>query len=431
MTYKYIFSIGSGCFPILIRRRTVLIGLLIFYSLLSPIAHAQTSEFPIMRPEILKPSVNSVNFSNYSPSGVNFSTGDLTKNIPLVSLNSGSLKYEAGLMYNSKGGVLIDDWGGRVGINWNENFTTRITRVVKGVIDERSSSNFRNYSSDSMFAVDRRNIDRLDLLSASTLNGGKDGEYDIYNVNMKGDNLTFIFEDTVASLLNYSNTYRIVKLSNSVYNFLITDVDGNRYYFGGDGAKEIVVTKESNCNFSPLSAEPTVAWYLKRIESPTGDFIDFSYTLSASYPLVSTVTDQANMVLYFELAQPNCNDNSDPAPYYSSVRACGDAIFYKTPRLLSVISPVFRIDFDYEPRVDIPGEYMFTGFSIFSNDGLIEKIEFTYELVESVVGLNSEELDRLGNVDYTNTSDEIARLKKRYFLKQIDKFYLGNPVKMF
>ena len=65
-------------------------------------------------------------------------SGGFSKTIQLFKLNQGSLVYAPSVRYYSAG-VKVDDWGGRVGMNWADNFTATISRTVNSVPDEAAT----------------------------------------------------------------------------------------------------------------------------------------------------------------------------------------------------------------------------------------------------------------------------------------------------
>lgn len=364
--------------------------------------------------KILTPSPAVASMGTFGGVDARKSTGGVSKSIPLFTVESGMIKYAPMLEYYSTG-VKVNDWGGRLGISWSDNFSGTIQRTVKGLPDERAVSRVNNLSPAGISEYTQENLTRIkQMVTALSINSGTDGEYDVFNITVPGIAATFIIKEGQAVLLNHEKAVRIEVFGINPYEFCVTDEEGIKYFFGQNGASETVVYDADNsCDLGYCTGLPVpTAWFLTKITSPLNDRVDFIYgSLTSKY-----IYDYSESYLL-----KNGQESSDQG------RACDEFEHYykfennycirrkivNTKYLTRVSSDNFYVSLDYLDREDIQQEKLVQSISLSSNNQTIKQCLFSYSKLIANSTIESKINFNLENVD------EGTRLKTRYFLTSL------------
>lgn len=241
---------------------------------------------------------------------VNYHTGIPTINIPVYTIQEGSLRLAIALNYHA-GGLKVMEPASWVGAGWALSAGGVITRTVQGAPDERQTSAAH---SQQMFGhlSDRGYNNYLWYNNAGNPNtpvflkdiysGAADGEPDLFFFNFGGYSGKFYFGDDQVPVvlpeqdlkIEYVYTPGIFK---SIDKFIITTPDGTRYFFGktddpGD-TDPIDIPLSFTVNGYGVEGRSISSWYLNKIQSADNVFQitftyqpeNYSYNTISMYPI--------------------------------------------------------------------------------------------------------------------------------------------------
>lgn len=394
----------------------LLIGFVLII-LLENTAYSQSSKFNETEKK-LTPSPTATSLGTYGNTEGKRATGGMAKNINLLQLKEGDISYNPDVEYFSTG-VKVDDYGGRLGINWSDNFTAVITRTVHSVPDEYATSR-RNVTPAQLLEETVENVEYVKNVHVSNVNGtGIDSEYDVFSYNIFGETGSFILENNVPLLLNHTKPVVIQILSTNPFKFCIIKTDGTKYYFGMNA--EIEYTGYDNDNQcdqgnNPMANLPTT-WFLSKIQSPSNDILNFNYSTIQSNYMYDF--NQFYTLKYREEPGDEVGYPYQPENYQSFNHVfCARRKNTITKSLESVTGNNFKLDFEYIPRFDLTGEKLLKSVKLYDSQNLlISKIGFDYQTVTSTFPFEQLLITSI------NQSENRAELQIRYFLNCIN---IGN-----
>ncbi len=389
---------------------------------LSPKLFSQ--ELPIIKgpQEELTPSPSAANLGRYGGIDVKKSTGGIAKEIPLFQLQQGAIKYNPSIEYFSTG-IRVDDWGGRVGMGWSENFTATIQRNVRSVPDEKATQRLSTSVSNLVDNHSEANYETFSTLEsdANTINGDPtfDGEYDIFSYNLFGVSGQFIIINNQAVLLTHRDKIKIEILTTSpTYTFRITDVNGFKYLF----QTEIEYSSMGVDGY--VTPEIATAWYINKIESPFNDELIFNYT-----DIIYTCkTNFSQVYLYkhgLESGDDNIPDEGSNIFYEMSANSYSVSRRHiSTKCLTSVTGSEFRLVFDYFSRYDLVGDEMLNMITLYDkSNNPIQRATFTYDTFTSSTQLQGV----LAEGDDLYPWNNYGNLSIRYFLNNVSISTISDP----
>lgn len=250
------------------KKSTFLIFLLIL--LFTKSLNAQSA--PVTNPEneyipnSTPPSPEDFKFTKVGEIPVNESTGNATVNIPLYTFTAGKISVPISL-FHSGGAVLVDEDNSWTGINWQLDAGGLITRTVNDRPDEKMSPNQRLHPEGSI------SEQTFYSMAISSL----DSEVDIFNYNFNGYSGSFYFDTSfVARHIKYDHELKIEMLPNTdnKSTIIITDMEGTRYYFGGNDASESTKIRTGAVD---MNEEYQTSFHLYKITNLSGDIVEFKY----------------------------------------------------------------------------------------------------------------------------------------------------------
>lgn len=273
---------------------------------------AQDSTNLLSRVSISSPTAASL--GKFGDIPVSYHTGIPTIDVPIYTVESGSLKLPISLSYHSSG-VKVNEPAGWVGIGWALNAGGVITRSVMGTPDESNTSygslnqfgHYSNYGFNNY--VNMNNVP--DYRGFAT--GIKDGEPDLYFFNFNGYSGKFYFRDDHTPVCLPEEDIKIqpdYTGSGTFNGFTIVVPDGTKYYFGSTGNTTAVSPKELTNPISQKSGASNAiaasSWYLNKIISADGvDSIklqyaseNYGYFTLSTFPLDGVRSSSPNAPLY-------------------------------------------------------------------------------------------------------------------------------------
>ena len=244
---------------------------------------------------VIPPSPTAAALGKYGDIPVGNYTGVPNILIPLYTIRSGDIELPITLTYHSSG-IKVAQEASWVGLGWALNAGGVITRVVRGLDDLKdygylkvnelpsTSSNIPDFSDPYFDFWDQKPF--YDQIYTGT----RDGEPDLFFYNFLGETGKMIFERNSGSIikgipLKQSAIAFSYDRNNSVWT--ITDAEGWKYIFGTtettynystSGRETFRYTRlDTLGNINYLNSATISAWYIDRIESPKGDYVDFLY----------------------------------------------------------------------------------------------------------------------------------------------------------
>lgn len=339
-------------------------------------------------PKIIPASPNASSLGEFGKIPVGLFTGTPQVNIPIDQFNEGGLTVPISLSYSSNG-VRVDQTASNVGLGWTLNAGGVITRVIMDDADEAVKiampANFPGGGTQEILNY---------LKNATNSEDGYDTLSDIYSFNFIGYTGKFFLDENRVPVLINPSPLKIEKSPNSTYAFKITDSKGTIFWFGSENSTERTMQRSTGGGHSLWSLEVDSSWYLSKIESITGQEINFNYTnFSKTYN--AALSQRV-------IATANGNTPISPGQnlIFSSVRT-------RFSQLSSIVSSIGEVNFTYSSNT--------TGFNKLdvielknSNNNLVKKYLLDYNIVASI-------LLSLKNSDKSYED----RYGKRLFLKSV------------
>jgi YD repeat-containing protein len=222
---------------------------------------------------IIPPSPNASELGKYVELPVNYFTGIPEISIPLYTINSKSISVPISIDYYA-GGIKVDQAASWVGLGWSMNLGGLVTRVVRGLPDERFHDG--NFASVGLFNIKTgynnllgNNADAKALAAQDISQGKSDSEPDMFYFNFLNFRGQFFFDvDKNIHLTSQSDiSIQYVIEQDNITEFTITTTDGNKFVF------DQIETSWSNL---PYDLPFNSSWYLSQIISQS-EIVTFSY----------------------------------------------------------------------------------------------------------------------------------------------------------
>ena len=376
---------------------------------------------PQLNESLIAPTPDVVAFVKNGLTPVTLYTGLPNVSIPIIDLKSTKLHLPIVLSYNYNGYQPNQDasW---IGMGWNVEAGGVITRIVKGLYDEKAN-NVTSHWDDYANVGDLINNSEFMQFAG---NGQADTEPDLYMFNFNGRSGKFILIGDNAFLFPYQDI--IIKRVGTY--FKITTEDGTTYTFGTYGAQETTTVPETDISYIS-------AWYLSKIESADlTDVIDFAYAPFATRPGLNSLSETYSVS--FKVV--NGCDLTAGGQGWSAQWNLGGTVGAK--RLIKITSKNAIIDFIPEstPRLDVGGAQYQNAYALkeidFSNKSgvLLKKAIFNHTYFPGNTQLKLSSLLIQGSYNQLSASEnysfsyqsETASFPKG--TRGIDKwgFYNGN-----
>jgi hypothetical protein len=380
------------------------------------------------------PSPSAYELGKFGQIPIGLFTGTQNVSVPLVEFKTKNFAIPLSLLYSSNG-IQVDRLETKVGLGWNLIAGGMITRTVHQNPDELSgytrplddgsdysSLNWAEYYNNLTYQIDGAS----QPLSI-------DAEPDIFSFNFLGRTGRFTIDN------GNNNERKIVLLDNValkiIYNpentggFLITDEQGNKYFFTETENTQMITTCGSSACNNLGQVMPT-SWNLARIESPKNEKIFFDYsaedyqyitTQSQSVTLrndpISRVSDTGTVQCASNLSTSGCVDWTFT---FSQSQVVSHSLVVKGKRLWRIRSdnPIdgsIKLEYDqFHP--EISSYPLLTAVSYLKNTNVVlEKATLDYNNISQRLFLNKVQfLDPEKNYkfEYNNLTYFPARLSK-------------------
>ena len=240
-------------------------------------ASAQEPELQDYTPQIAPPSPSAFEFATYGNIPLNGSSGGFSYNVPLYTIQQNDISMPISVNYFSNG-VRIDELSGIIGADWNLNAGGVITRVMRGLPDDRAP--VRWYPAQP---VDLESPLVIGRIWGTADGASNDAEPDWFSFNVNGISGSFYFDENLVPHVNSDNYVKIeftIHTEGTTYGkhstFTITDSNGYKYIFGGNEDYLEGNRSSRDCFVGPDDTYYST-WYLREIISPTNNKIYFSY----------------------------------------------------------------------------------------------------------------------------------------------------------
>lgn len=210
---------------------------------------------------------NAASFVRYGEMPVNHFTGLPTIQVPIYTIQSGSLSLPLALSYHA-GGNKVEAIASSVGLGWSITNIPTISRRVRGKPDE--SGMMQMYLGKT---IDHYYGSPGDLfnMSLGILDNTVDTESDIYYFSLKNYSGRFYYNQKQQKFLTEKISNIKIQYDPLTENFIIVDENGDKYIFGG-------VERSRTDNIQNINNEVKTAWFVSSIVDYTKkDSINFSY----------------------------------------------------------------------------------------------------------------------------------------------------------
>lgn len=264
---------------------------------------------------ITPPSPEAYKLGTYGNIPVGMFTGTPNTDIPIINYAPEINNVPIKLNYSSSG-IRVDEQSGLVGLGWKLAVGGVITRVVRGIADEKSNPNisFSNPPDLDSIGVEDNNV-RTYLQAVSA--GSVDSEPDIYYANFGNNSFSFVLDKRGFPVMISQQNVQIEKdTANS--QFIITIEDGTKYYFA---EKEITTNSQTGGGHN-IPKTNISAWYLTKIKDVQDQEIYFEYeertyttVLSRSQTLTMTPPGANYAIIN---GQGNCTNGYSMPPTISA-----------------------------------------------------------------------------------------------------------------
>jgi hypothetical protein len=308
-------------------------------------------------------------------------TGTAKIEFPLYSLASKLFTIPISMVYNSAGGIRVQDYAGFAGLGWRLNAGGYISRVVMGLPDEQTKG-FIGTSGLGQTIRAGLNQSLIEQIGQDKY----DGEPDQFTLTTPFFAVRFILDQNGNPVFANSTGFRITHnlYKNANYqngtNWVVTDDDGNQYFFGTAAAsREDMTTKMLG-----TSTTFTSTWYLDKIVAfNSRDVITFSYTAGTNY----TQTHYFTSSTAFQTGGP-CSVGG-PNPLVSSD---SNVYTYNSPKYISKIeTSLGEVDFGYVfDRQDVANEGRLALMTVYASAGGSLNVSKSYQFNYGYFGTSSD-----------------------------------------
>ncbi len=233
-------------------------------------------------PKVIPPSPNAAAIEKFGSIPVDYSTGVPQISYPFWNWSRGKLSLNIGLSYHA-GGHRVDEMASNVGLGWALNAGGRVSRTVRGLNDDDQIYGFmyapypgfmHTYQYDGEFhfvnsfvpdnisqsLMITKNNGSLLPIAEAIAKGERDGEQDIFSINIGGKSCRFVIDRQQTILPLEHTTWKISMQTNPVNtsngsgglitSFTVIDDNGLEYLF------DKIETQSSLTYSDPASIPP-------------------------------------------------------------------------------------------------------------------------------------------------------------------------------
>ncbi|MBO9596031.1 MAG: RHS repeat protein [Niabella sp.] len=348
--------------------------------------------------QVLEPSPSVAELGKFGLAGADLSDGAFKTSVPVYTYKTKNLSVPITLVYTTNG-LVVNKIPSRVGMDWMLVAGGSIGRTILDGQNEYDywityPSDWPNTNGANLYnfinGASQRNRKTVPDIFTYNFNGIT-GRFIRGAGNTAGDNEIFKLEQTNVK----------ITATDPVLNtgFKIVDASGVQYLFLNS---EESLTSNS-CVHDPNRPWVKTAWMLSKIIHPLGDTIYFSYT-SNSYTYAAGERETLTSKLSTK------TEYCTTCPLTSTVplsKKCSTQVQNHGLMLSRIYSNKQGfVDFNYAPRVDLPGEYALTSMDVY--DGRVDPAGNVISSGETPV--HKVLLDHEYVKSYDNSSNDHSRL---------------------
>jgi hypothetical protein len=206
-------------------------------------------------------------------SSVDMFRGTLNTSIPIHSHNGREIRLPISMSYTANG-IKVDQIASNVGLGWNLNAGGRITRIVSGNADDRTTANTDRCP--NMLQEGSLTENLMDFHKVSAM-----GFEDMIQYK-KIINNEFNFNEGAGAPYSIVNPFTEVNTSSVWYaehdtSWHIKDPEGNNFYFG-NGKSEVTTSNSTGEGCNNVDEKSTTAWLVTKVVSKNQlDTYTFNY----------------------------------------------------------------------------------------------------------------------------------------------------------
>lgn len=334
---------------------------------------AEVTEQPSFGIGNITPSISAGHILKYAHYPVLPSLGLTNIEIPLYTIQAGSLKMPITLTYHASG-IKVDEISESVGLGWTLNAGGAVTKEIRGAIDEEVSNH-------SIPEAETVSLDELSMIIAKYGDDCWDKYYYTYPGG-SGSFLVKILQQDDIRIIKTCNNDDKIEIDVTVYEltfepyglfkkinyFTVTDALGNKYeYRQKDDIRTILINRKETSEgiedaILKNQDSETTAWLLTDITSPDGkDCINLAYEDKGLVAYTPEIDQSRYYYKYasdtedtkFELLKNDTETNSN---FLFKIFL---ATYYKCISLTEITYNGNRITFSYdkapEPIIDMMG----------------------------------------------------------------------------
>lgn len=354
--------------------------------------------------QVIPPSPNASSLGKYGEWPVSLYTGLPSINIPLYTLQAGSVSLPVSLSYHSSG-IKVGEIASWVGLGWSLNAGGVISRSVRGWPDEDPLDGYfvkrQLYSNQNDLCSMPLNYQQAKVHKVGAAKGTSDAEQDVYSFSALGQSFKFFFKaDGTIVPVPYSNVKITTNFGPNVtvpenVSWTVRMEDGTKLIFGGNGYMEMNTNPPFDLGYTNM---PT-SWMLKQIITTDGDQIDFTYTTSLVVQDIEH--NQKDQVKY--LLQ-TINGGNYPCPQYIG----NDPVKNKAKRssvtqlsINTIESSLVRIDFglNTSSRLDLKNGKYLTSLKVYSKTETKYILQYNFNYTYSSCATSVEDWSGIAEAD--------------------------------
>jgi len=261
---------------------------------------------PYQIARVIPPSPTAASLGAYGDFQVGYYNGRPDINLPLYTIKTNNLSLDIRMDYDASGTKVGQDasW---VGLGWSLQAGGCISRTIRGLDDLLPGPVYNGYyagrhlppnTPDNGYDVNSSTPQDDLSFFEGIVGGGQDGEPDVFSYNFGAFSGKLVLGKSVDGSITYIASRNNLKVQYSNNGWVITDANGNRYYFGTvenmdnyfyNNSGSVVPIDAPLSSFTPVPNmfRNISSWYLDSIVSPTHDKISFVYSIGQSLSVVS------------------------------------------------------------------------------------------------------------------------------------------------
>ncbi|MEO8762730.1 MAG: DUF5977 domain-containing protein [Ginsengibacter sp.] len=360
--------------------------------------------------KVIPPSPTATSLGKYGDQQVNMFTGTSAINIPIYEIKTNGFSIPVSLAYYTSG-LKVTEAASWVGLGWSLGGSGVVTRVIKGAPDGiQYPINIRSWPLPYIYAQPSDNA--WQGIHTLLQNGILDPEPDIYIVKAGKLSIKFYYDiHKRIQTIPYNNDVKI-KFDAVSDQYLITDDDGTRYFFGGSQSSETGTSGD----YGAIAF--TSSWYLSKIITPVGAQILYNNVKGTALVMQDQYSESEEVKPIGQVG-----DCAIPAPAGRTTKWGTQTFLPVFLNSIETDQEIVYLSRETTQRADMPGDYALSGIKVYSKSS--GKYEYNFSFVYSY-------FPQVSAICWGNTAapqhlHNQAAICKRLRLDQyIEKGYEGN-----